>query len=94
MYAPDITKEYDVEEPNEAWVKAIEEVYEDCNINIPLHVWEHGFEQGDASNEEVEALAKAHGVTVDALFNMLNVVLENKYRSNLREALVSENEEE
>jgi hypothetical protein len=40
-----------------AYVEAVERVYEMYKIQCPLHVWDNGFEQGDASDEEVIELA-------------------------------------
>ena len=98
MYAPNITREYnlpDDSDDNEAWVDAITSVYDELNISAPLHVWENGFVQGDASDKEIKKLIKKLKVAdADALFEKLNASLEHFYRTELAKLETPELDEE
>ena len=82
-YLPNISAEYDLEsnDLDDALTDAIPEVYEQFNIECPLHVWENGFEQGDASDAEIAALGARIGADWK---DQLNAALETIYRAKLQ----------
>ena len=87
MYAPEITSEYpniDASESADAWADATINVYEKFSIECPLHVWENGFVQGEASDAELEILVhQTNSANTQELFEKLNAALEAEYRSAL-----------
>lgn len=87
MYAPAIHQDYpttDASDQNDAWNDAIIAVYEKFNISAPLHVWENGFVQGDASDAEIQNLVTQLGAKdADALYDELNRALGQAYRTEL-----------
>jgi len=84
FYFPSIAKEYHISETDvaEAWTEAIEEVYDKLGAP-PLHVWESGFTQGEATDEEVRSLAKRLNCSSENVYDVLNAYLERAFRKQL-----------
>jgi len=68
----------------DAYIEAIQETYEALKIQCPFHVWENGFTQGEAGDEEVIELAKRLGCEIDAE-DLYSSALWEKLNSKLRE---------
>jgi len=84
--------ELDASDTADAYTEAIQETYEAFEIQCPLHVWENGFVQGDAGDDEVIELAKRLGCEIDAedldssaLWEKLNSELRAIYEKKLVE---------
>jgi hypothetical protein len=89
MYVPDITQEYPIADPSdaaEAFETANVAVYQHFNIETPIHIWENGYEQGDATDQDINALITRLNVPDrEALWSLLNRVFERQYRFLLLE---------
>jgi hypothetical protein len=99
---PSITSEYntDADETEELWNAAIQHVYETFDLEYPFFVYENGFEDGDAGEDEVIACAIRLGLHEEVeqdddsgydeasewLFGKLNAELERKYRELMQGA--------
>jgi len=71
---------------DEAWVLAIQHVFEEFGVECPLNVGDSGFEPGDASDGEIHALVvKTGAANAAALYALLNKELETKYRELLQD---------
>jgi len=84
----EVDKLFDVDdaERQHAYATAYEQTFEESDIDVPLHVWESGFEQGAASDEEVATLAeRITGGDVEALYKYLDGRLLEHYAAALAE---------
>ena len=80
----DYEVEFDASDTADAYTEAIYQTYEQHNVRIPLHVWENGFEQGDASDEEVSEFAKKiAGGNIAKVYDTLNSTLRSIYKQKL-----------
>jgi hypothetical protein len=100
MYIPDIQKEiereYEIEldpnDVNDAFTESHEEVFSKTDIQGAYHLWENGFEMGEADESDLEADAVKLGVKPDDVLDRLDSVFQQIYREKL-ESLCAGREE-
>ena len=86
----EIGTELNQEQRNDAWMKAHSQIFEKLHPCGAYHLWETGFEQGDASDDDVRADAGMFdlnvdttdfGETLDAVIAHLNTTFVKLYAS-------------